>query len=311
MEKDFGYEVVYGDTDSVMIKVPTEDLDEAERIGRDVASRMTDMLPGVMELDFEKIFKRFLPLTKKRYMGWSMERGKDGQWTEGVIVMKGIETVRRDWCELTGETMKTVIEIVLKRNDAKEAVTYFKTVVDDLLKGKTDIEKLVITKTVTKKPESYDGLQPHVEVVKKMKARNEMEIPGIGDRIGYVIIKGTELLSKRAEDPSYVKERGLNIDPRYYIDNQLLPPIERIFGAIGIAREELLGMGRQMGLMDAINGHSRDKRPLASVRADEVTGLVCTGCGRGYRRPPLAGLCDCGGALLFSSSAGPAEKAVF
>lgn len=311
MEKGFGYEVVYGDTDSVMIKVPTDDLDEAERIGKDVAAKMTEMLPGVMELEFEKIFKRFLPLTKKRYMGWSMERGKDGQWTEGTIVMKGIETVRRDWCELTGEAMKTVIEIVLKKNDVKEAVNYFKIVVDDLLKGKTDIEKLIITKTVTKKPESYDGLQPHVEVVKKMKARNEMEIPGIGDRIGYVIIKGTELLSKRAEDPSYVKEKGLNIDPRYYIDNQLLPPIERIFGAIGIAREELLGMGRQMGLMDAINGRAPGRKSIPAVSAHEVTGFVCPGCGRRYRRPPLAGLCDCGDALLFSSPAGPAEKAVF
>jgi DNA polymerase I len=310
MEEDFGYEVVYGDTDSVMIKVPTESLEEAEKIGKDVAAKMTAMLPGIMELEFEKIFKRFLPLTKKRYMGWSVERGNDGEWTEG-IVMKGIETVRRDWCELTGETMKTIIEILLKKNDVKEAVSYFKTVVDDLLNGKTGIEKLVITKTITKRVESYDGLQPHVEVIKKMRKRRELEIPGVGDRIGYVIVKGAELLSRRAEDPAYVKEQGLSIDPRYYIDNQLLPPLERIFGAIGVGRQELLGMGRQMGLMDAINGHEKAAKAKDLVNIADVKGFSCTICGRGYRRPPLSGTCDCGGGLLFSTDGGLAEKAVF
>jgi DNA polymerase I len=307
MEEDFGYEVVYGDTDSVMIKVPTDDLAEAERIVKEVAAKMTEVLPGVMELDFEKIFKRFLPLTKKRYMGWSMERGNDGEWTEG-IVMKGIETVRRDWCELTGETMKTVIEIVLKRNDVKEAVNYFKTVAEDLFRGKVNIEKLVITKTITKRVESYDGLQPHVEVIKKMRKRGEHEIPGVGDRIGYVIVKGSELLSKRAEDPAYVKERGLSIDPRYYIDNQLLPPLERIFTAMGVSRDELVRIGRQqMGLLDAINGHSG---AMEAVSIADVKGFSCVTCGRDYRRPPLSGACDCGGALLFSTSAGLA-KVVF
>ena len=298
MKDDFGYEVVYGDTDSVMIKVPTEDADEAEKIGRRVAAEMTRRLPGVMELEFEKIFKRFLPLTKKRYMGLLLYRDKDGTWKDD-IVMKGIETVRRDWCELTGETMKSIIEILLKKNDTKEAVDYFKKVVESLLKGRIDIEKLVITKTITKRPEAYVGVQPHVEVIKKMKQRNSMDVPGVGDRIGYVIVKGMGMLSKRAEDPAHVRENGLSVDSRYYIDNQLLPPLERIFSAIGISREELMGMGKQMKLFDALNnGKGQEKTP---VNAADVTGFVCDVCNRGYVVAPLTGKCECGGRLLFSA----------
>ncbi|MCK4713983.1 MAG: DNA polymerase elongation subunit, partial [Candidatus Aenigmarchaeota archaeon] len=256
MENEFGYEVVYGDTDSVMIKVPTDNLEESEKIGKDISRKITEKLPGVMELEFEKTFKRFLPLTKKRYMGWSVYRDEDGELKDETV-MKGIETVRRDWCELTGETMKKIIEIILKKNDLKEAVNYFKAVVKDLLEGKIDIDKLVITKTITKKPEAYAGIQPHVEVKKKMKERNVMELPGTGDRIGYVIVKGTDMLSKRAEDPTYVKEQGLHLDSRYYTDNQLLPPLERIFTALGVSKEELLGMGKQMGLAEAISNHQK------------------------------------------------------
>ena len=308
VNKDYGHEVVYGDTDSVMIKVPAKDFDEAEKIGREMSEKITDRLPGVMELEFEKLFRRFLPLTKKRYMAWSMEKGKDG-WKED-IVMKGIETVRRDWCELTSETMRKIIEIILKRNDVKEAVNYFRCVVNQLLDGKIDIEKLVVTKTMTRRPEAYAGVQPHVEVIKKMMSRNMMEIPGVGDRIGYVIVKGTQLVSKRAEDPNFVRENGLRIDSQYYIDNQMLPPLERIFSALGVDREELLGMGKQMGIFEAAKNHQKPRCEPTTVKYEDVNGYICKKCERFYTRPPLTGRCECGGEFLFSSKKGPATKAI-
>jgi len=307
IEDEHGYEVVYGDTDSVMVKVPTDDMEEAEKAGNELVEKINKMLPGIMELEFEKLFKRFLPLTKKRYMAWSMEKGNSGEWKER-IEMKGIETIRRDWCGLTSETMSRIIEIILKQHDVKEAVNYFRGIVKRLLDGEIDIEKLVITKSITKKPEAYAAIQPHVEVVKKLKQRNTMEMPGIGDRIGYVIVKGTQLLSKRAEDPAYVKEKGIQLDPQYYIDNQLLPPLERIFDALGVDKDELMGMGKQIGIFDAINNHRPEKEPPLTVSAGEIDGFICKMCNRSYRRPPLIGRCECGGSLLFSSRRGPAEK---
>jgi len=307
IEEGYGHEVVYGDTDSVMIKITDSDLEGAEKIGRDMAEKITKKLPGIIELEFEKIYKRFLPLTKKRYMAWSVERGSDGQWKE-EMVMKGIETVRRDWCELTSETMRQIIEIILKQDDVKDAVSYFRDVVKSLLDGKIEMEKLLITKTITKKPESYLGIQPHVELMKKMKQRRVMEMPGIGDRIGYVIVRGPQMLSKRAEDPVYAMDKGLCVDSRYYIDNQLLPPLERIFSALGVNKDELLGMGKQMGLAEAINNHREKDAPVPVVDARDVSGFICRTCHKSCRRPPLIGVCECGGSFLFSSSSGPAER---
>jgi len=217
--------------------------------------------------------------------------------------MKGIETVRRDWCELVSESMTTVLEIILKKNDIKEAVKYFKGVINDLLEGRVPINKLIITKSRSKSPKNYAGVQPHVELVKKLQQRGG-ETPGIGDRIGYVIIKGTEMLSKRAEDPIYVIERGLQIDPRYYIENQLLPPIERIFSTLKISKSELLGGGRQIGIFDALKKHE-EKQALKEIAADQAKGFICIKCNKSYNRIPLIGMCDCGGSILFSSEKGP------
>jgi DNA polymerase I len=307
IEKEMGYKVVYGDTDSVFVNVNEEDMERIRVLGDKISKHVSDQLPGFMELQFEKVFKRFLPLTKKRYMAWSFEPSAEG-WNER-IEMKGIETVRRDWCGLVSETTKNIIEIILKKDDPKAALKYFRGVVEDLLKRKIPIEKLVVTKSMTKMPRSYAGMQPHIELVKKMQARSQAEVPGVGDRIGYVIVKGMGLLSKRAEDPIYVMEKGLEIDSQYYIENQLLPPLERIFGALGFSKSELLGNGKQMFIFDAIKKQSAPEI-IKEIPISEVTGFMCKRCNKHYQRIPLVGLCECGGELAFSSPQGMVETAV-
>lgn len=309
VESNFNYKVIYGDTDSLMVKVPAESLDDMKKIGDRIAEKVTSMLDGVMELEFEKVLKRFLPLTKKRYAAWTFENAGDG-WSESILT-KGIETVRRDWCDLTSESIQKVLEIILKKNDISEAVDFFKEVIGDLGSKKTDPSKLVITKTMTKRAGDYEGIQPHAELAKKMEKRSPAEAPGVGDRIGYVIVKGMGLLSKRTEDPSYVKEKGLEIDSRYYVENQLLPPLERIFGAMGISKSELLGKGKQIDLFGAFNGDN-GKKPSGpkKIKASEMDGLVCRECGKKYYVPPISGVCDCGGSLLFSSPNGTASTLI-
>ncbi|MBI3413300.1 MAG: DNA polymerase elongation subunit [Candidatus Aenigmarchaeota archaeon] len=298
VENRFGYEAVYGDTDSIMIKIPEKDLDAGWEKGTEIMTRINSELSGAMQMEFEKLFKSFLILTKKRYAAWKFVK-ENGLWKEKTE-MKGIETVRRDWCELVSETMNKTIEIILKRGDTKEALNYFNGVMKDLTENKIPIEKLVITKSITKSPSSYAGVQPHIELVKKMQKRNSQDAPGVGDRVGYVIIKGNQLLSKRTEDPDYVKEKRLEIDPVYYVENQLLPPIERIFIALGFTKSELLGKGRQASLMELMRA-----RPAQSNVFD---GFVCASCGDIFSSAPLTGLCQCGGKIQIKTPSGATEK---
>ncbi|MBI4021261.1 MAG: hypothetical protein HY369_03390 [Candidatus Aenigmarchaeota archaeon] len=305
--REFGYEVVYGDTDSVFVVIPG-DVDVMAAKATEVAGAVTKSLPGVMELEFEKIFMRFLPLSKKRYAAWkfvpALKEGAAG-WEDGIET-KGIETVRRDWCPLVGETLQDVIQLILKQDDVKGAVQLFKGIITSLVNGNIPVQKLVVTKTMTKSARHYLGVQPHIELVKKMQARSPQEAPGIGDRVAYVIVKGTELLSKRAEDPGFVAENGLQIDSQYYIENQLLPPLERIFASLNITKSELLGNGRQMGLMDILRARPAVVEPATLPSAD-VRGFACERCGQFYATAPLLGVCTCGGKLRFTSPKGQAD----
>ncbi len=289
VEENFPVRVVYGDTDSIFVETNTSDIEEAEKLGREISEFVSERLPGVLNLKFEKTYKTFLIITKKRYAGWKFEEG------ENKIEMKGIETVRRDWCSLTGETMMNVLNIILKEGDIIKASKYVREVIKSLSEGKIPLEKLSIVKGITKSLNSYDGVQPHVELAKKINARDATRNITVGERISYVIIKGNQLLSKRAEDPEYVKEKGLEIDSKYYIENQILPPIERIFKACGVDKAELLEGSRQKSLFEVFSS-----KPAQETILEGFDAVSCIKCKWSFRRIPLVGKCpECGGQLNF------------
>ncbi len=58
--------VVYGDTDSVMVKFGITDAARAMELGKEAADRVTKLFPPPVKLEFEKIYFPFLLMNKKR-----------------------------------------------------------------------------------------------------------------------------------------------------------------------------------------------------------------------------------------------------
>lgn len=290
-------QILLHNTDSIFVKTNTTNMDEAEKEGIEISAFITEELPGVLDLKFEKVYKTFLILTKKRYAGWKFER--DGTGWKDRIEMKGIETVRRDWCSLTSETMLNVLNIILKEGDIQKAAKYMRTVIEDLSAGRIPLDKLTIIKGISRSLGSYKGVQPHVELAKKIGKRDPTKSVIVGERLGYVIVKGNQLISKRAEDPDYVKEKGLEIDPQYYIENQMLPPIERIFDVCGVKKSELIEGSHQKKLFELFGKAPEIKSPEQTVLKG-FDSIVCRKCDWSFRRVPLIGKCPkCGSQLFF------------
>lgn len=302
IEENFNVEVIYADTDSAFVKTNITNLDEAKELGEKIAKFVTDQLPGHLELEFEKIYRTFLILTKKRYAGWKFEK-IDDKW-EDEIEMRGIETIRRDWCSLASDLTLEVLNTVLKEGDLAKAIELVRGTINDLRQGKIPLEKLTIIKGITKSVDSYEGMLPHIELARKLAKRNPQDPPKIGDRLGFVIIKGDQMLSKRAEDPKYVEQNKLQLDSDYYIQSQIFPPVERILTAVGIQKSEVLGGGRQATLGDIMSGAKRTLKQQIEVNYTKpLEGweeFICKKCANSYRRMPLNGVCDCGGELLIS-----------
>lgn len=315
IEEKFPYSVIYADTDSVFLETQITDLDNAKKVGEEVSKYVSDNLPGYLELDFEKILRTFLILTKKRYAGWSFEKAGD-VWKD-KLVMKGIETVRRDWCPLVSETMNEILVMILKQGDVKGATEHVKGIIQKLKRNEISLDKLTMIKGITKNPRDYKGMLPHIELAKKMTARSPENPPQIGDRLGFVIIAGNAMLSKRAEDPEYVKENKIPIDSEYYINCQLLPAIERILRAVDVTSTELLGGGRQVNICDIMNNTKRPEKTEILIQYEKpkekvVLGgwedFVCEKCRKTHKRMTLNGLCPCGGRILIAYRGSVADR---
>ena len=253
-EKCFDLSVVYGDTDSVFVRLRPAgpgagaiSLEDAELIGRKIAETVTSSLPEPMELVFEAFARRGIFLAKKRYALWVFEPVGDG-WKDRIKV-RGMETVRRDWCGLTSKTLKTCLELVLKEGKVEEAVEHVRSVVLrlqnlDLSLDPSLLEDLTLTRRYTKSSGSYKNKQPHIQLVEKIRERGG-SVPGVGDRVPFVIVQGKrgkknkELFVNRAEDPAFVLEKNMPLDTEYYVEKQILPPVLRIFESFGVTKDRL------------------------------------------------------------------------
>uniref|UniRef100_A0A061RE64 DNA polymerase n=1 Tax=Tetraselmis sp. GSL018 TaxID=582737 RepID=A0A061RE64_9CHLO len=223
-------DVIYGDTDSVMVNFKAKTVEEAMRLGQEAADYISTTFPKPIKLEFEKVYFPYLLISKKRYAGlyWTRPEKHD------KMDAKGIETVRRDNCLLVRNVVSTCLEKLLADRDVDGAVGYVKSVVSDLLMNRLDLSLLVVSKGLTQAAEDYEAKAAHVELAKKMMKRDPATAPTVGDRVPYVIIKAAKGAKawEKAEDPIYALEHGLPIDAQYYVDHYLELPLTRIFEPI-------------------------------------------------------------------------------
>lgn len=268
-----GYEndaqVIYGDTDSVMIKFGCKELERSMELGREAADFVSAKFVKPIKLEFEKVYFPYLLINKKRYAGLYFTRPDKYDKMD----CKGIETVRRDNSPLVANLINNCLQKLLIDRDPDGAVEYAKQVISDLLCNRVDISQLVITKELSKT--EYSAKQAHVELAAKMRKRDPGNAPKLGDRVPYVVTaaaKNTPAYAK-AEDPIYVLENCVPLDYKYYLENQLAKPLLRIF-------EPILGDNAESILLRG--DHTRTKSVVTSkvgaLSAFTTKREACLGC---------------------------------
>ncbi|SHO78176.1 Similar to S.cerevisiae protein POL3 (Catalytic subunit of DNA polymerase delta) [Malassezia sympodialis ATCC 42132] len=267
-----GYEhdavVIYGDTDSVMVKFGVSELSKAMEMGAEAAELVSKAFIRPIRLEFEKVYYPYLLINKKRYAGlyWTHPDRYDKMDT------KGIETVRRDNCRLVRTVIETCLRKMLIDRDVKGAEEYTKQVIADLLQNKIDMSQLVISKALAKA--DYAAKQAHVELAERMRKRDAGSAPALGDRVAYVIVKGSKgsAAYEKSEDPLYALEHNIPIDTRYYLENQLSKPLMRIFEPILGTRASSLLSGEHTRVLQVATSN------VGALMKFAVKKVLCLGC---------------------------------
>ncbi|XP_062561225.1 DNA polymerase alpha catalytic subunit [Armigeres subalbatus] len=230
------YQVIYGDTDSIMINTNSIDYDEVFKIGANI-KQIVNKTYKCLELDVDGIYKYLLLLKKKKYAAVSI--AKIGEKFECTQELKGLDIVRRDWSRLAVIAGTVILNEILSDKPMDERIenihTQLEKVKNDLLSGVTAVSLLEITKQITRPLNEYqDTAQlPHVTVAMRMNKTRSRNFKR-GDVVGYIICEdGTSAAAmKRAyhidelKDP--VNKDKLKPDVDYYLSQQVFPVVFRI-----------------------------------------------------------------------------------
>ena len=95
--------------------------DDAFRIGQEIAQEITAKCPTDVLLKFEKVYFPCLLVTKKRYVGYSLETP---QQEPPHLDAKGIEMVRRDQCPATVKMQEKALRILFQTRDCSQVKSY-------------------------------------------------------------------------------------------------------------------------------------------------------------------------------------------
>jgi len=239
--KKAGFKVLYSDTDSVFLVLDEKTKDDAKKF---VESSNAN-LPSLMEIEYEGFYPRGIFVSAKE--GAYGAKKKYALLSEdNHIIIKGFETIRRNWSFIAKETQREVLNIILKDGNPKKAFNYVKGIIDGIKKKEIPIEKVVIHTQLQKAVSEYDSIGPHVAVAQRMMDKG---IPvGPGSLIRYVITKGKdkEKIRDRAKLPEEISQS--DYDPDYYINNQIIPSVEKIFEVLGFEKDDLIDSLNQSNL---------------------------------------------------------------
>jgi DNA polymerase elongation subunit (family B) len=197
-------------------------------IAQDAAKLCTQWLKSPMELSYEKTLMPFILLSKKRYVGMLYETDPK----KGKMKFMGLSIKRRDSCDYLKDVYGGILNILMKENNVQSAVQYLERALLNLVEGKVPMDKLTITKALRSDYKNPNQIG-HKILADRIGERDPVNKPKAGDRIRFVFVNNPNpkaLMGDKIETPEYIVENKLKIDYTHYITNQLMKPLQQLFG---------------------------------------------------------------------------------
>jgi DNA polymerase elongation subunit (family B) len=196
-------------------------------IAQEAAELCTSYLKPPMGLAYEKTLMPFILLSKKRYVGMLYEDNPNN----GYLKFMGLVLKRRDNCDLVKDIYGGVLHHLMNSSNIQEAIDFLYKSLEELIQGKVSMDKLTITKALRGDYKNPLAIA-HRVLADRISQRDTGNKPKPGDRIKYVYFnnKGAKLQGDKIETPEFILENGLHIDYTHYITNQLMKPLQQLFG---------------------------------------------------------------------------------
>jgi DNA polymerase elongation subunit (family B) len=238
-------------------------------IAQDAAHLCTQWLKPPMELSYEKTLMPFILLSKKRYVGMLYETDPH----KGKLKYMGLSLKRRDSCDYLKDTYGGILNILMGKTitDAtkpaiQNSIDFLNRSLECLVEGKVPMEKLMITKALRSDYKNPDQIA-HKVLADRIGKRDPGNKPKPGDRIKFVFVTNENrkaLQGEKIETPEYIHHAKLQVDYTHYITNQLMKPLQQLFG---LAVDQIW---ETQGKMGALKTYNKELQQLAKECANDI-----------------------------------------
>lgn len=211
-----GMRVIYGDTDSVFLTGlkgdPQNLCDSITKQLRGIIKEKFNIDASIIELEYEKTFRRFISVAMKNYAG--MREGKQKP------DIKGLDCVKKSTITIAKREQEKLIYDLLNYD---YPISYYmkkvETLKNDFFTKTPHVDDIVQKTSISKHPKDLKTLQPHARVA--LKLIEEKKEFYIGMQIPYIIT------DKKNKGVVHVDEYCGEFDMAYYWD-RLYTPIKRM-----------------------------------------------------------------------------------
>lgn len=230
------YNVVYGDTDSLFVKLKTNEGAEGEANGKKLMKLLNTFwkkklknefsVDSFLEIEYEKFYNKFIITpargsetgAKKRYAGLIKKNG------EPQVEFVGLEFVRSDWTRLAKEFQVELYNRVFNNIEIED---WIRETVQKVYSGEYDT-KLVYRKRLRKDVVDYTkNIPQHVRAARLLDQRS--------GTVYYVITR---------RGPIPIELKHSDIDYQHYIDKQLKPIADSILSLLGKSFDNIVQTGQ-------------------------------------------------------------------
>ncbi|MBW3003441.1 DNA-directed DNA polymerase [Candidatus Woesearchaeota archaeon] len=226
-----GFKVIYSDTDSVFLTLGDKTKDDSKAFAREI----NEHLPELMELEFEGYFPSGIFVSAK-LSDYGAKKKYALMDDKGVMKIRGFEAIRRNWSNIAKQVQQRVLDIILKEDDTAKAFNYVKNIISELRQKTIDVDDVVISTQLQRDIDDYESIGPHVAAAKRMRDKG-VEV-GPGTFVRFVVTAGKGIVRDRVKLPEEISDNEYDSD--YYINNQVVPAVDRIFAVLGYDIKKLL-----------------------------------------------------------------------
>jgi DNA polymerase alpha subunit A len=138
-------QVIYGDTDSVMINTNADSIADALKVGNEFKKAVNERYK-LLEIDIDNVFRRLLLHAKKKYAAINLAE-VDGKYIDKLEV-KGLDMRRREYCALSKEASQRLLNEILSGDDPEVVLEkiheYLRELSGKMREGTIPAQKYVI-----------------------------------------------------------------------------------------------------------------------------------------------------------------------